>query len=89
MTKSWDEHREVIIAQYKEYNKPLHEVQRFMEDQHKFKASLVLPFPLPFATAFPFSSPTSLLGRSPGHPTLCDCVERCNLGIAPNASSDH
>ncbi|KAK1832367.1 Clr5 domain-containing protein [Podospora conica] len=39
MTKSWEEHKEVIIEQYKEHNKPLHEVQRFMEDRHGFKAS--------------------------------------------------
>lgn len=46
MTKSWEEHKETIITQYKENNKPLHEVQRFMEDRHGFKASFVPPFPL-------------------------------------------
>ncbi|KAK0709778.1 Clr5 domain-containing protein [Lasiosphaeria miniovina] len=39
MTKPWDEHRETIVRQYKEQKKPLHEVQRFMEEKHRFKAS--------------------------------------------------
>ncbi|KAK4252470.1 hypothetical protein C7999DRAFT_36969 [Corynascus novoguineensis] len=39
MTKQWDKYREVIIAEYKDHNKPLHEVQRFMMQKHGFRAS--------------------------------------------------
>ncbi|KAM7191599.1 Clr5 domain containing protein [Rhypophila sp. PSN 637] len=39
MTKQWNEYREVIIGQYKHQNRPLHEVQRIMEEKYKFKAS--------------------------------------------------
>ncbi|EGS19902.1 uncharacterized protein CTHT_0043950 [Thermochaetoides thermophila DSM 1495] len=39
MTKQWDEYRHIILSLYKEQNKPLHEVQRFMEEEHGFKAS--------------------------------------------------
>ncbi|KAK3682607.1 hypothetical protein B0T22DRAFT_444794 [Podospora appendiculata] len=39
MTKSWEDHKEVIVRQYKEQNKPLHVVRRFMEEQYRFKAS--------------------------------------------------
>ncbi|KAK3349424.1 Clr5 domain-containing protein [Lasiosphaeria hispida] len=39
MTKAWDDHREVIIGLYKEQNRPLHEVQRIMEEKHGFRAS--------------------------------------------------
>ncbi|KAK1759489.1 Clr5 domain-containing protein [Echria macrotheca] len=39
MTKAWDEHKTVIIAEYKDSGKPLHEVRRIMEDRYKFKAS--------------------------------------------------
>ncbi|KAK0617202.1 hypothetical protein B0T14DRAFT_498265 [Immersiella caudata] len=39
MTKAWDDYKEVIIVEYKEHNKPLHEVQRIMEERHRFKAS--------------------------------------------------
>ncbi|KAK0707564.1 Clr5 domain-containing protein [Lasiosphaeris hirsuta] len=39
MTKAWDDHREVIIGLYKEQNRPLHEVQRIMEERHNFRAS--------------------------------------------------
>lgn len=56
MTKSWEEHKETIITQYKENNKPLHEVQRFMEDRHGFKASFVPPFSFPVLTALPHPS---------------------------------
>jgi len=41
MTKQWDKYREVIIAEYKDHNKPLHEVQRFMMQKHGFRASYV------------------------------------------------
>jgi len=43
MTKAWDDHKEVIIGEYKDNNKPLHEVQRIMEERFRFKASCVLP----------------------------------------------
>jgi len=39
MTKPWDDHREIIIKHYKEYNKPLQEVQRIMKDRYRFNAS--------------------------------------------------
>jgi len=39
MTKQWDKYREVIIAEYKDQNKPLHEVQRFMKQKYGFRAS--------------------------------------------------
>ncbi|KAK4166498.1 Clr5 domain-containing protein [Cladorrhinum sp. PSN259] len=39
MTKPWDEYREIIIAEYKDQNKPLHVVQRTMEEKYGFKAS--------------------------------------------------
>jgi hypothetical protein len=61
MTKSWEEHKETIIFQYKEHNKPLHEVQRFMEDRHGFKASFVLPLPSPFSRHFPIHHQAAFL----------------------------
>lgn len=39
MTKRWKEHSEVIKKLYRNENKPLHEVQRIMEQQYNFKAS--------------------------------------------------
>ncbi|KAK4043146.1 hypothetical protein C8A01DRAFT_43928 [Parachaetomium inaequale] len=39
MTKQWDKYREIIIAEYKDQNKPLHEVQRFMMQRYGFRAS--------------------------------------------------
>ncbi|KAH6843083.1 Clr5 domain-containing protein [Chaetomium sp. MPI-CAGE-AT-0009] len=39
MTKQWDKYREVITAEYKDQNKPLHEVQRFMAQKYGFRAS--------------------------------------------------
>ncbi|KXX83476.1 hypothetical protein MMYC01_200018 [Madurella mycetomatis] len=39
MTKQWEKYREVIIAEYKGQNKPLHEVQRIMRERYGFKAS--------------------------------------------------
>ncbi|KAK3331981.1 Clr5 domain-containing protein [Cercophora scortea] len=39
MAKAWEDHKEVIVRQYQEQNKPLHVVRRFMEEQYKFKAS--------------------------------------------------
>lgn len=39
MTKAWDDHKDAIIDQYKDHNKPLHEVQRIMEERYRFKAS--------------------------------------------------
>ncbi|KAL2161981.1 hypothetical protein VTH06DRAFT_7766 [Thermothelomyces fergusii] len=39
MTKQWDKYREVIIAEYRDQNKPLHEVRRFMMEKHGFRAS--------------------------------------------------
>jgi hypothetical protein len=45
MTKQWDKYREIIIAEYKDHNKPLHEVQRVMLQRYGFRASYVwLPF---------------------------------------------
>lgn len=41
MTKPWDKYREIIIAEYKEQNRPLHEVQRIMKERYGFKASYV------------------------------------------------
>lgn len=41
MTKQWDKYREVIIAEYKDQNKPLHEVQRVMMQKYGFRASYV------------------------------------------------
>lgn len=41
MTKKWDEHKAVIVSLYLEQSKPLHEVQRIMEEEHNFKASWV------------------------------------------------
>ncbi|KAK0629144.1 Clr5 domain-containing protein [Bombardia bombarda] len=39
MTKSWEDHRETIVGEYKEQNKPLHEVKKIMEEKYSFKAS--------------------------------------------------
>ncbi|KAL2187522.1 hypothetical protein L209DRAFT_764411 [Thermothelomyces heterothallicus CBS 203.75] len=39
MTKQWDKYREIIIAEYRDQNKPLHEVRRFMMEKHGFRAS--------------------------------------------------
>ncbi|KAK5652715.1 hypothetical protein OQA88_9568 [Cercophora sp. LCS_1] len=39
MTKAWEDHKEAIIGEYKQRNKPLHEVQRIMEETHGFRAS--------------------------------------------------
>ncbi|KAK4454032.1 Clr5 domain-containing protein [Podospora aff. communis PSN243] len=39
MTKAWDDYKDAIIGEYKEHNKPLHEVQRIMEEKYRFKAS--------------------------------------------------
>ncbi|AEO58821.1 hypothetical protein MYCTH_2306461 [Thermothelomyces thermophilus ATCC 42464] len=43
MTKQWDKYREIIIAEYRDQNKPLHEVRRFMMEKHGFRASYVQP----------------------------------------------
>ncbi len=45
MTKQWNKYREIIIAEYKDQNKPLHEVQRIMLEKYGFWASYVW-FPL-------------------------------------------
>lgn len=45
MTKQWEKFRDIIIAEYKGQNKPLHEVQRIMIEQYGFKASYVEPVP--------------------------------------------
>ncbi|AEO64064.1 uncharacterized protein THITE_2038894 [Thermothielavioides terrestris NRRL 8126] len=39
MTKQWDKYREIIIAEYKDHNKPLHEVRKFMVVRYGFRAS--------------------------------------------------
>ncbi|KAK4111402.1 hypothetical protein N656DRAFT_160538 [Canariomyces notabilis] len=39
MTKQWERYREIIIAEYKGQNKPLHAVQRIMKEKYGFKAS--------------------------------------------------
>ncbi|KAL2150719.1 hypothetical protein VTH82DRAFT_7282 [Thermothelomyces myriococcoides] len=39
MTKQWDKFREIIIAEYRDQNKPLHEVRRLMMEKHGFRAS--------------------------------------------------
>ncbi|KAK3898912.1 hypothetical protein C8A05DRAFT_37479 [Staphylotrichum tortipilum] len=39
MTKQWEKYREIIIAEYKGQNKPLHEVQRVMKQRYGFRAS--------------------------------------------------
>ncbi len=41
MTKQWNKYREIIIAEYKDQNKPLHEVQRIMLEKYGFWASYV------------------------------------------------
>jgi len=38
MRKPWDDHKELIIVEYKENNKSLHEVRRIMEQRYGFKA---------------------------------------------------
>ncbi|KAK3402064.1 Clr5 domain-containing protein [Sordaria brevicollis] len=40
MTKQWEDHRHIIIREYKDNNKPLHEVKKFMEERYRFKASI-------------------------------------------------
>ncbi|KAK1782166.1 Clr5 domain-containing protein [Copromyces sp. CBS 386.78] len=40
MTKQWEHHRHIIIREYKDNNRPLHEVKKFMEEQYRFKASI-------------------------------------------------
>jgi hypothetical protein len=39
MTKPWNKYRDIIVAEYKHKNKPLHEVQRIMLEEHGFWAS--------------------------------------------------
>ncbi|KAK4150886.1 hypothetical protein C8A00DRAFT_17643 [Chaetomidium leptoderma] len=39
MTKQWEKYRETIIAEYKDLNKPLHEVRRVMMQRYGFRAS--------------------------------------------------
>ncbi|KAM7207441.1 Clr5 domain containing protein [Naviculisporaceae sp. PSN 640] len=39
MTKPWKEYEKIITGLYKQQSKPLHEVQRIMEEQYNFKAS--------------------------------------------------
>ncbi|KAK4677259.1 hypothetical protein QC764_406980 [Podospora pseudoanserina] len=39
MTKPWEQYREIIIAEYRDNRKPLHEVKKLMEQQYRFKAS--------------------------------------------------
>ena len=41
MTKQWKQYRDIIIREYIDENKPLHEVQQVMERIHGFKASYV------------------------------------------------
>lgn len=41
MTKPWEQYREIIIAEYRDNRKPLHEVKKLMEQQYRFKASYV------------------------------------------------
>jgi hypothetical protein len=41
MTKQWEKYRDIIIAEYKSQNKPLHEVQRVMKERYGFRASYV------------------------------------------------
>ena len=41
MTKQWNKYREIIVAEYKDQNKPLHEVQRIMLEKYGFWASYV------------------------------------------------
>ncbi|KAK3342903.1 Clr5 domain-containing protein [Neurospora tetraspora] len=40
MTKQWEDHRHIIIREYRDNNKPLHEVKKFMEERYRFKASI-------------------------------------------------
>ncbi|KAK4105223.1 hypothetical protein N658DRAFT_111594 [Parathielavia hyrcaniae] len=40
MTKQWDKYREIIVAEYKDRNKPLHEVRRSMAQKYNFQASI-------------------------------------------------
>ncbi|KAL0469920.1 Clr5 domain-containing protein [Neurospora intermedia] len=40
MTKQWEDHRHIIIREYKDNNKPLHEVKKFMEERYRFRASI-------------------------------------------------
>ena len=47
MTKTWEEHREVIMRLYKEQNRPLSEVILIMESRYRFKASYVTFHPPP------------------------------------------
>ncbi|KAK0639920.1 hypothetical protein B0T16DRAFT_423918 [Cercophora newfieldiana] len=39
MPKAWDDYKEIIIAEYKEHNRPLHEVRRILDERYGFKAS--------------------------------------------------
>ncbi|KAK4134915.1 hypothetical protein BT67DRAFT_345794, partial [Trichocladium antarcticum] len=39
MTKPWDKYRGIIVDEYKDQNRPLHEVQRIMRERYGFKAS--------------------------------------------------
>ncbi|CCC12995.1 hypothetical protein SMACR_06138 [Sordaria macrospora] len=40
MTKQWEDHRHIIIREYKDNNRPLHEVKKFMKEQYQFEASI-------------------------------------------------
>jgi hypothetical protein len=64
MTKQWEKYREIIIAEYKGQNKPLHEVQRVMKQRYGFRASYVwIHFPL-HGAAFGFLTPTGVDARA-------------------------
>jgi hypothetical protein len=41
MTKQWEKYRDIIIAEYKGKNKPLHKVKQVMEQRYGFRASYV------------------------------------------------
>ncbi|KAK4180108.1 Clr5 domain-containing protein [Triangularia setosa] len=40
MTKPWEQFREVIIAEYRDNNRPLKEVKQLMEERYRFRASI-------------------------------------------------
>lgn len=68
MTKQWDKYREIIIAEYKENNKPLHEVQRFMQERFGFRASYVWPHLFDPPQPPPIPHAPSLCLAEPGGP---------------------
>ena len=80
MTKNWDAYKSVIVGEYKDNNKALHEVQRIMESKYNFKASCVLPLFSSFSRQH--LTPTKLPQISPFTRPSCWNRQICFPGLA-------